>query len=606
MVYTPQTWIDGSLSTPLSAARLTHIETGIDDADTRLTGLFINVATYGATGDGATDDTAAIQAALAAVPATGGLVYIPAGTYLISSSLTIPNKTHIHGAGMGATVLKKTASFAMLKFWGTATGPANHLTFAGARDLYLDGGNFTGTMIDMVYCTRLDFYNIHCVANPDITIDTVEVWDSRFYNVSCNLCGSTTNPAVRIGSSRAASGFGLSTDSSNQLMFFGLLIETWKAGAIKLNPGTGGVLLHQIYFFGMKIESTTVRGVAIDISGTTRDIHMDDVWVYMGAFDSGFSTAQNAISVHGDRNINIRGVFMSNSGVATIANGFDVFNAGSYIDQVYGNFTTAPTGALVAVTGGSNYTIGHAVIVGPGTLFTGDMTASPVMTRPVRSVAGTVSDASFLAPPLVGTSAIDVTNNRFYVKTAAATWHYTALPDSFPPLGQATPAAHGLTSWAFDPAICTGSQLLTNGTVYVVKMHVSNATTITKLYWQINAVATTPTAGQNEIGIYDSLGAKLASTNVDSVVLSTGLIVTTISSLALVPNTYYWVGMVFNAATAPTLGKGTSTGGGLVNAGLSGATLRFATAATAQTVLPSSFTPSALTAANIPLWAAIG
>lgn len=39
MAYTPQTWTDGSLATPLSAARLTVMENGIEDADNRLTAL---------------------------------------------------------------------------------------------------------------------------------------------------------------------------------------------------------------------------------------------------------------------------------------------------------------------------------------------------------------------------------------------------------------------------------------------------------------------------------------------------------------------------------------------------------------------------------------
>jgi hypothetical protein len=38
--YTPQTWSDSpSTSTPLSAARLTVMETGIEDADTRITAI---------------------------------------------------------------------------------------------------------------------------------------------------------------------------------------------------------------------------------------------------------------------------------------------------------------------------------------------------------------------------------------------------------------------------------------------------------------------------------------------------------------------------------------------------------------------------------------
>lgn len=48
-----------------------------------------NVKDFGAVGDGATDDTAAVQAALDAVPARGRVVF-PDGTYIISGLLTVP------------------------------------------------------------------------------------------------------------------------------------------------------------------------------------------------------------------------------------------------------------------------------------------------------------------------------------------------------------------------------------------------------------------------------------------------------------------------------------------------------------------------------------
>ena len=63
-----------ALSSPAAAAGATDaLATNVKDP------------AYGAVGDGQTDDTAAIQAAINATPA-GGVCFFPAGTYLVSSA----------------------------------------------------------------------------------------------------------------------------------------------------------------------------------------------------------------------------------------------------------------------------------------------------------------------------------------------------------------------------------------------------------------------------------------------------------------------------------------------------------------------------------------
>jgi len=69
--------------------------------------LVVNVKDYGAVGDGTTDDTAAIQAALAVVSAAnGGEVLFPKGAYKVSSTLVMWWNSVWRGAGQGATTLK--------------------------------------------------------------------------------------------------------------------------------------------------------------------------------------------------------------------------------------------------------------------------------------------------------------------------------------------------------------------------------------------------------------------------------------------------------------------------------------------------------------------
>jgi hypothetical protein len=68
-----------------------------------------NVMDFGATGNGSTDDTTAINAAFTAcLSAGGGAVFFPPGNYMVSGTLNVPNGTIVYGAGVFATTVTKT------------------------------------------------------------------------------------------------------------------------------------------------------------------------------------------------------------------------------------------------------------------------------------------------------------------------------------------------------------------------------------------------------------------------------------------------------------------------------------------------------------------
>ena len=116
--------IDSGL--PASRSSFTQSGTGATarTVDSKLKDV-VSVKDFGAVGDGTTDDTAAIQSAIDALPANGGTVFVPVGTYLVGT-LIFPNDpkvVNLVGAGQHSTILQMA----------TAAGPLiKKVTSAGA------------------------------------------------------------------------------------------------------------------------------------------------------------------------------------------------------------------------------------------------------------------------------------------------------------------------------------------------------------------------------------------------------------------------------------------------------------------------------------------
>jgi hypothetical protein len=103
----------------------------------------ISVASYGARGDGITDDTPAINSAMSActtraIPNNGCILYFPAGVY-VTTGLTLRSYMNLKGDGWGTSVIRlksRTASDVL-------TVPIDAFNFS-IQDLTLDGNSTRG------------------------------------------------------------------------------------------------------------------------------------------------------------------------------------------------------------------------------------------------------------------------------------------------------------------------------------------------------------------------------------------------------------------------------------------------------------------------------
>ena len=127
--------------------------------------IYFNVKQYGAKGDGSTDDTAAINATLAALPSAGGTIFFPPGTYLISSTLVVSSdNVQLIGAGWNAIVTPKNTFTGAPLIKVAAPGGAGNFRYGiKIADLYLNGNNNTGMggiELDSTYMAVIDHVRI--------------------------------------------------------------------------------------------------------------------------------------------------------------------------------------------------------------------------------------------------------------------------------------------------------------------------------------------------------------------------------------------------------------------------------------------------------------
>jgi hypothetical protein len=189
------------------------------DVDKHVSG-WVNVKSYGAKGDGSTDDTAAIRSAIAAAKASTKHVRFPTGTFLVSDNFSF-DSTH-----SGMTIAGDGPS-SVIKFANTlnagnveagwmflvrdTVSTVRNLTI---RDLRLDGSRSTitwattshgvvvtsGTLLDNVHVSRVTAHGFRyqgfLLSSGPVRLSDSFAYDNGFHGVA--ISGTSDTPPVEV------------------------------------------------------------------------------------------------------------------------------------------------------------------------------------------------------------------------------------------------------------------------------------------------------------------------------------------------------------------------------------------------------------------------
>jgi len=225
--------------TTIASDWLNDVNASVYGTPTAVTNGVVNVkdSPYFAVGNGVADDTSAIQSAIYACQQSGYSLYLPAGTYKTTATLTITARLHMYGDGAGVSIIQTSSAAECIKVTvplgygntfsyfndfgiqpatagGGTNGLACVLTSAGASYSYMS--NF---VIERVYVGDFGNYGLYLnntVANADgfFTGTIHRCWISNGINLykvgdSINIEENTITDGAHITTAHAGGNVGI-------------------------------------------------------------------------------------------------------------------------------------------------------------------------------------------------------------------------------------------------------------------------------------------------------------------------------------------------------------------------------------------------------------
>lgn len=167
----------------------------------------VSVKDYGATGNGSTDDTAAIQAAVNATASAKGSLYFPAGTYLVGTAISIPANINLFGQGYDSHLTRTTTGnvFSIIGTSGTLisnvhitelrfSGPSTQASSVSGNGIYIDYTSYI--TVENCFFTGFGLTNSNDGGISGIRSSYISVIGNNFRLNTNGLCFGTPNSTI--------------------------------------------------------------------------------------------------------------------------------------------------------------------------------------------------------------------------------------------------------------------------------------------------------------------------------------------------------------------------------------------------------------------------
>lgn len=434
--------------------------------------------------------------------------------------------------------------------------------------LFFNGscGNIVQQVISEDVClSDFDLHGAECVDNL-VTTCVVVGGDSAATD------GSTNKSALRVGNTTH-------TDGDHHNVFDDILIVNYQGAALEVVPQSDDTTFRNIRisgaWYGLKLV-TNSSNTALAMTNTfLENVDFADI-------------STSLFNVNGGASSIVRGVTMTNCRLIRPTTGLTVSNAqkirmirNTVVDPSLpsGTYAVNASGVTGLKVKGNDFS----------DMVRGVKLASCPSARVTRNTMHDMTETTVFEDAGGNTGALFRDNDVFGFTPIVSTTGsgpsagLVALLDT--PYISDIPARHGFAEWNFDPTMSPGGSALVSGTKYVIRLTAQTNTTISSIVVGVTSAGSGLTSGQNLAALFDSTGALLGSVTADQSAVwnSTGVKAMSIGSVQLRAGADYYVEIVSNATTPPTLLRG-STNPSSANAGQSNALQRFSTNGTGTSI----------------------